>query len=293
MAGASGLGQIALDRIARASASGVRTSLLSVPSAVSAQAVGLSPIGEVMGCIVQHIGWQGWTGCGYWGGNSPFSTGYGNPTGTNFGSFRPYVDSVRHGYDAALQRLSNEASLLGADGVIDVRITVTSLGRDNHEFVALGSAVRLGDERTGIGTIPTALPVPFLANLPGADVAKLMLNGWMPTSIVYGIALAVRHDDWVTYSQLRSWVNSEVSGVTELANHARHQARQVVTAQAAQKGASGVLVTGSTMRIWEQEPADGHRDHLAEARMFGTGLTQFQRPRVKATPRSLTFLPLR
>ncbi len=289
----SGLPQVALDRIARASSSGVRTSLLSVPSAVSAHTVGLSPIGEVMGCIVSHIGWQGWAGCGYYGGNTPFGAGYGNPRATSFGSFRPYVDAVRHGYDTALQRLSNEARLLGADGVIDVRITVTTLSRDNYEFVALGSAVRLGDERTGIGTIPKALPVPFLADLPGADVAKLMLNGWMPSSIVYGIALAVRHDDWLTYTQLRNWQNAEVSGITELANNVRHQARQVVTAQAAQKGAGGVLITGTTMRIWEQEPSDGHRDHLAEVRMFGTGLVQFPRPRAMARPKPLTFLPLR
>lgn len=293
MAVSGGLPQVAMDRIARAAASGVRTSLLSVPSAFSARAVGLSPIGEVMGCIVQHIGWQGWAGCGYWGGNSPYSTGYGNPQSTTFGGFRPYVDSVRHGYDAALQRLSTEAQMLGADGVIDVRITVTPLGRDNHEFVALGSAVRLGSERTGIGTIPKALPTPFLANLPGADVAKLMLNGWMPSSIVYGIALAVRHDDWLTYTQLRNWQNAEVSGVTELANQVRHQARQVVTAQAGQKGAGGVLITGTTMRIWEQEPGEGHRDHLAEARMFGTGIVQFPRPGVRARPKPLTFLPLR
>lgn len=286
MTAGTGLPQIALDRIARASASGLRTSLLSVPSAVSARAVGISPIGEVMGCIVQHIGWQGWAGCGYWG------NGVGQSRSTAFGSYQPYVDAVRHGYDTALRRLTDEARLLGADGVIDVRITVTHLGRDNHEFVALGSAVRLGDERTGIGNIPKVLPVPFLTELPGADVAKLMLHGWMPTSIVYGIALAIRHDDWVTYSQTRSWSNQEVSGFTELTNQVRHHARQIVTAQAGQKGAGGVLITTSTMRVWEQEPADGHRDHLAEARMFGTGVVQFARPGVPAPPPTLGFLPL-
>ena len=283
----TGLPQVALDRLARASASGVRTSLLSVPGAVSAHVVGMTPVGEVMGCIVQHIGWQGWAGCGYW------QNGYNRARVTGFGSYRPYVEAVRHGYDTALQRLSNEAKLLGADGVIDVRITVAPLERDNHEYVALGTAVRLGDERTGVGNIPKALPDPFLTELPGADVAKLMLNGWVPTSIVYGVALAIRHDDWQTVMQSRSWSNTEVSGFTELTNNVRHQARQVVTAQAAAKGAGGVLITHRTMRVWEQEPSDGHRDHLAEAQMFGTGIVQFPRPGVKATPKSLTYLPLR
>ena len=282
----SGLPQVALDRIARASASGVRTSLLSVPSAASAKVVGLDPVGEVMGCIVQHVGWQGWAGCGYW------LPGQNQLRTTQFGSYRPYVEAVRHGYDTALRRLSDEARLLGADGVIDIRITVTPLGRDNFEYVALGSAVRLGPQRSGIGTLPVALPVPFLTELPGADVAKLMLAGWMPTNIVYGIALAIRHDDWQTLSQTQRWVNAEVTGFTELSNHVRHQARRVITSQSAEKGASGALITSSSMRIWGQEPSDSHRDHLAECRLFGTSIVRFPRPGVKAGPPPLSYLPL-
>lgn len=286
MTAGSGLPQVALDRIARASASGVRTSLLSVPSAASAKVVGLDPVGEVMGCIVQHVGFQGWAGCGYW------MPGQNSMRTTQFGSYRPYVDAVRHGYDTALRRLSDEAKLLGADGVIDIRLTVSTLGRDNYEFVALGSAVRLGDQRSGRGTLPVALPTPFLTELAGADVAKLMLAGWMPTNIVYGIALAIRHDDWQTYSQTQRWVNAEVTGFTELSNNVRHQARRVVTSQAAEKGAGGALITSSSMRIWEQEPSEGHRDHLAECRMFGTSILRFPRPGTKAGPPPLSYLPL-
>ena len=281
----AGLPQVALDRLARASSSGVRTSLLSVPSAASAKVVGLDPIGEVMGCIVQHVGWQGWSGCGYWRGPSNLQT-------TQFGSYQPYVDAVRHGYDTALRRLADEAKLLGADGVIDIRLSVTMLGRDNYEYVALGSAVRLGDARSGLGTFPVALPVPFLTELSGADVAKLMLAGWMPTAIVYGIALAVRHDDWLTTRQTQGWANAEVTGFTELSGHVRHQARKIVTAQTAQKAAGGALITSSSMRIWEQEPSDGHRDHLAECRMFGAAVVRFPRPGVRSGPPPLSYLPL-
>jgi len=227
----------------------------------------------VMGCIVQHIGWGGWSGCGYRGGGF-----WGNDYGTSPGGYQPYVGLVRHGYDTALLRLLNEATLLEADGVIDVRISVTPLGTDNHEFIAVGSAVRLGAERSAAANLGKTTAVPFLTSLPGADVAKLMLNGWMPTSIVYGVALAIRHDDWQTYSQTRSWLNTEVSGYTELTNNVRHQAR--------------ALITDSMVRVWEQEPSDGHRDHLAEARMFGTGVLQFARPGGNVAPPTLTFLPL-
>jgi len=293
MTAGGGLPRIALDRIARATASGVRTSLLSVPSAVSAHTVGLSPVGEVMGCIVQHIGWRGWSGCGYAGGGL-WGGGYGiRPPAAAFGGYQPYVGLVRHGYDTALLRLLNEATLLEADGVIDVRISVTPLGTDNHEFIAVGSAVRLGAESGAAANLGNTTAVPFITNLPGAEVAKLMLNGWMPTSIVYGVALAIRHDDWQTYSQTRSWLNTEVSGYTELTNNVRHQARAAVTAQAAHKGAGGVLITDSMVRVWEQEPSDGHRDHLAEARMFGTGVLQFARPGGNVAPPTLPFLSLR
>src|SRR3979411_979611 len=71
-----GLPPAAEARMRRFQASPVRTSLLSVPAAVSIDAVGLDPVGEVMGCIVEQIGWAGYGGCGYYGG-SMYST---NPT---------------------------------------------------------------------------------------------------------------------------------------------------------------------------------------------------------------------
>ncbi len=43
-------------RLARYDAAGLRTSLLPVAGAVGVESVGLSPVGEVMGCIVQYIG---------------------------------------------------------------------------------------------------------------------------------------------------------------------------------------------------------------------------------------------
>ncbi|MFN2534921.1 MAG: hypothetical protein ABR528_06680 [Pseudonocardiaceae bacterium] len=63
-----GLPPVAAERMARFARSGLRTSLLTVPGAVGAQSVGFDPVGEAMGCIVEHIGWSGFGGCGYIGG---------------------------------------------------------------------------------------------------------------------------------------------------------------------------------------------------------------------------------
>ena len=36
------------------------------------------------------------------------------------------------------------------------------------------------------------------------------------------------------------------------------------------------------LRIWEIEPAENHRDHVAEATVFGTAIAQFHRSRERA-----------
>ena len=103
-----------------------------------------------------------------------------------------------------------------------------------------------------------------------------MMGGWLPTDILYGISLTIRHDDWAVYAQTRFLSgNTEVDGFTQLTTHCRRQARESLHSRALRAGVDGVLVTSQTMRIWEQEPSDGHRDHLAEARMFGTGVVRF------------------
>jgi hypothetical protein len=46
------------------------------------------------------------------------------------------------------------------------------------------------------------------------------------------------------------------------------------------------------LSTWEMEPAEGHTDHVAEARIVGTSVAQFHRS-TEAPSRSLTYLPLR
>src|SRR3954451_4425176 len=121
-----GLPPAAAARMARFQAGGVRTSLLDVPGAVSVTGVGLPPMGEVMGCVVAHIGWAGFGGCGWYGpgagwqpgifgggfrggtsGGIPGSVGGGIAGGVGWGGgtvtsgsddrfagFAPYVDAL-------------------------------------------------------------------------------------------------------------------------------------------------------------------------------------------------------
>jgi uncharacterized protein YbjQ (UPF0145 family) len=279
-----GLPPAARDRLERFGAGSARTSLLSASGAAGIASVGLSPVGEVMGCIVQQIGWSGWGGCGMYAFNTFTPPTLTSGARSSFAGYAPYVDALYRGYDTALGRLVEEARGLGADGVVGIRVNVERMGQGNHEFAAIGTAVR-ADSRV-------RPPHPFLTRLDGPDVAALMLAGWMPAGLVYGISVAVRHDDWATQRQ-SSWGagNVEVSGYTELVTHVRADARHQLDRRLARLGADGCVGVRSTLNVWHIEPGEGHRDHAAEAVFSGTAITRF-RARASSAP-ALSVLPLR
>lgn len=141
-------------RAGRYTASGLRTSLLTVPGAVGAEAVGLRPVGEVMGCVVSR--------------------------------HEDVASGLRLGYATALDRLRAEATALGADGVLAIGCTVTRVSATVREFVVLGTAVRALR-----GVRPSR---PFTTGLSGPDVAKLLLAGWVPVTLAIGIDGATAYD---------------------------------------------------------------------------------------------------
>lgn len=80
----------------------------------------------------------------------------------------------------ALRRLCDEASLVGAHGVVDVRIAYheDEWGRSLIEAVARGTAVRVPD-------CPPLDP-PFLGAMPAQDIGCLWRGGYTPVTIVTG-----------------------------------------------------------------------------------------------------------
>jgi uncharacterized protein YbjQ (UPF0145 family) len=195
------------------------------------------------------------------------------------------VDALYRGYGTAMSRMAQEAATIGADGVVGVGLVMSQLDGGAREFTALGTGVRArGSVR------PSRI---FSTHLPGQDVAKLVAAGWMPTDLVYGISVAIRHDDWQTRQQA-SWGtgNTEVSGYTELISHTRADARQRLAGHVREAGADGAIVSSMDLHAWEIEPGENHRDHVAEAAVFGTALVRFHTDTAAPT-RTLTYLPLR
>jgi uncharacterized protein YbjQ (UPF0145 family) len=124
-------------------------------------------------------------------------------------------------------------------------------------------------------------------------VAKLLLAGWVPAGIVYGISVAVRHDDWQTLAQTGMFAgNTEVGGYTELVSHVRADARREFARSAATLGADSALLTAMHQHVREIEVAENHRDHVAECVITGNAIARFHGSTGPLTS-SLTFLPLR
>jgi uncharacterized protein YbjQ (UPF0145 family) len=274
-----GLPPVAAERVRRAAAGGPWTSLLTAPAAAGLEVAGFDPVGEVMGSIVQHVGWAGYRGCGAYVGLGGWSAT------TTVAGYTPYLDALYRGYGTAMDRMLQETTAIGGDGVVGVSVRVENLDSRAREFMVLGTAVRARGEFR-----PQR---PFSTDLPAYDVAKLLRSGWMPTDLVFGISVGIRHDDWRT-RQESSWGagNVEVSGYTDLVTHVRADARNRFGAHVHRAGAEGAVVSSMSLNTWEIEPSENHRDHVAEASVFGTALVSF-RATGAAPPRTLTYLPLR
>jgi uncharacterized protein YbjQ (UPF0145 family) len=236
------------------------TSGLSVGEFTALRSIGFSPVGQVMGSAVYHIGWT--TGCGYMGG----LFGMGGPAPVvDVPGVRHLMEQARH---RALHRLHQECAGLGGDGVVGVQLTVGPFYGNGLEFVATGTAVRAdGDRRP---------PHPFTSDLSGQDFVKLVRGGWLPVALVMGLGVALRHDDWLQRTQQSSWYNQELVGLTQLVTAARTSARAGLDADVRRHGATGVVLRDMVVQIREVRCGTGNnerRDHFAEALHFGTAIT--------------------
>lgn len=279
-----GLPPVAAERVRRAAEGGAWTSLLSVPAAAGLEVAGFDPAGEVMGTIVQRMGWSSYFSCGasgWYGSTSRTISSGRNPRA----GFAPYAQALENGWGTAISRMVMEASAIGTDGIVGVTLTQREMGNSAHEFTAMGTAVRARSQ-----TRPARV---FSTHLPGQDVAKLVLAGWMPTDLALGVAVGIRHDDWNTQQQ-RTWAagNVEIDGYTELINQTRADARMLFARHVAATGAEGSIIASMRLSTWEMEPGEGHTDHVAQATIMGTALTRFHRSTAPPS-RSLTYLPLR
>lgn len=106
--------------------------------------------------------------------------------------------ALRQARRLALERMVSQAYLLGAEGVVDVRIEVEHHvwrgGRQVAKFLALGTAVAMDHERAppalrGAPGLFIASGKPFTSSLTAAEFVSLLRAGYRPITLATGICV--------------------------------------------------------------------------------------------------------
>lgn len=196
------------------------TSDLSVNEFLLVRQAGFRPLGMVLGTSIYHVGMQ----FGRWGKNQEMTT---------------LSQAMYHARDLAMTRMEAEADVLGADGIVAVRLQVElkEWGSDVAEFIAIGTAVQ---SETG-GNWRNNRNQPFTSDLSGQDFWTLLQTGYMPLGMVMGTC--VYHVAHRTFGNVLSNVgrNTELPQFTQALYDARELAMERMQKEAEALHAEGIV----------------------------------------------------
>jgi uncharacterized protein YbjQ (UPF0145 family) len=217
------------------------TSSLSVSDLALVASNGIRPIGQVTGSVVFHIGWQP------------------DPLGMSV-ELDVATSALNDAYRLVMDRITKEAHKLGAHGVINIRIDRKFLSKGNVEANDAGSTDIIVDIRDAVVEISmdgTAIAwehvkpteSPFLSNLSGTDLAKLLEAGYVPSGLVVGNSAYYQIGGFDTRWALQQggigrnagMYNSELVDYTTALYSARRHAIERAQVQATSLGADGII----------------------------------------------------
>lgn len=246
------------------SAAGPFSSDLSIDEFALARAVGLRPVAQVMGSSIYHVGWQQQPGR------------FGMQMGGSSLELSVLSQAWNNARQRAFARLEQEATLVGADAVLGVRLTVGQheWAAGAIEYVAVGTAVRIeGSERAGAQR-------PVLTDLSGQDFWKLRQAGELPLGVVGASTVHYIVAGWST-QQAQSgfgagWANQELRDFTRGVYDARETALGRMTSEARELGAAGVVGVSIVHSVEEREGSagSGRRDLVVTFHCLGTAIGQ-------------------
>jgi len=196
------------------------TSDLSVNEFLLVREAGFRPLGLVLGSSIYHVGFQ----MGRWGKNQELDT---------------LSNAMYHARELAMSRMEAEADVLGADGIVGVRLEIEfkEFGNDLAEFIAIGTAVKAeekGEWRNNTGK-------PFTSDLNGQDFWTLVQAGYAPLGMVMGSC--VYH---IAHQRLGGKIgnigrNVELEQFTQALYDARELAMSRMQAEAEELHAEGIV----------------------------------------------------
>lgn len=221
------------------------TSDLSVNEFLLVREAGFDPVGLVMGSSIYHIGFQ--------------MASYNQNQ-----ELEVLTQAMYHARELAMTRMEEEADVLGADGIVGVRLEVTRYewGENLAEFMAVGTAIK---HRQG-EHFRTPDNRPFTSDLSGQDFWTLLKAGYRPISLVMGTC--VYH---VAHQGLKQWFkqvgqNIEMQNYTQALYDARELALSRMQAEAEAEQAEGIV--GAQV----QESSHGWGSHVIEYFAIGTAV---------------------
>lgn len=182
---------------------GLFTSDLSVNEFLLVREAGFDPLGLVMGSSIYHVGFQ-------------FSGVFNNQ------EMDVLTQAMYHARELAMTRMEEEADVLGADGVVGVRLEVTRYewGDNLAEFMAVGTAIR---HREG-EHFRTPGNRPFTSDLNGQDFWTLLHAGYRPISLVMGTCVYHVAHQGMMQSLKQMGRNTEMQNYTQALYDARELA---------------------------------------------------------------------
>lgn len=238
-------------------ARGLFTSDLSVNEFLLVRDSGFEPLGIVMGCSIYHTGFQ-WSGI------------FQNR------ELEVLTQALYHARELAMTRMEEEADLLGADGIVGVRLEVNrhAFGNNAAEFLAVGTAIK---HRSG-GNYRTKSNRPFTSDLSGQDFWTLLRAGYRPVSLVMGNC--VYRVAWQGMRQSISQVgrNVELPNYTQALYNARELALTRMQAEAEAESAAGVVAADV------HESNYGWGSHVVEFFAIGTAIVPTSEDHTIPTP---------
>jgi uncharacterized protein YbjQ (UPF0145 family) len=235
----------------------VFTSDLTVNEFLLVKQAGFNPVGLVLGTSVYHLGLQ----LRRWGRNMELDT---------------LSQAMYHARELAMTRMQSEAELLGADGIVGVRLAIVrhEWGKESAEFLAVGTAVRAD---AGLSWRDNA-GRPFTSDLSGQDFWTLIQAGYAPLGLVMGVCVYHIAHRRVADVLSTATQNTELPQLTQALYHARELAMTRMQHEARNLQAEGIV----GVRIEHTNHAWG--GHTTEFFAVGTAIRPLRPDHTIAVP---------
>lgn len=233
------------------------TSDLSVNEFLLVRDAGFTPLGLVMGCSIYHIGFQ-----------------FNNPWQSL--ELEVLTQALYSARELAMTRMQEEADLLGADGIVGVRLSVNrqAFGDNVAEFLAIGTAIK----HDGGGDYRTKRNKPFTSDLSGQDFWTLLKAGYRPVSLVMGNCVYQVRKRGVSQALGQIGRNVEMDNYTQAIYDARELALSRMQAEAEADGAQGIV------GVDVEESSHSWSGHVIEYLALGTSILEISSEHKIPTP---------